>query len=68
MKAKEQEQEQRLLYDEFIDLLNDVVEREIITCDTSLQLIGLVDDGSMERRVAVDRINRLIDSPKRKIF
>ena len=66
MKAKEQEQ--RLLYDEFIDLLKDVVEREIITRDTSLQLIGLADDGSMEIRVAVDRINRLIDSPKRKIF
>jgi hypothetical protein len=66
MKAKEQEQ--RLLYDEFIDLQKDVVEREIITRDTSLQLIGLVDDGSMEIRVAVDRINRLIDSPKRKIF
>ena len=59
-RIKAEEKKQTEVYDDFIAVMKTAVDMEVISSDTSLQMIGLVEDGSMDIQIAIDRISRLL--------
>lgn len=59
-KIKVMEATEVRLYDEFIELIKEAVQKEFISMGRSSELIRLVEDGSMKIEIAIDRTQRLI--------